>query len=145
MKDIKEYTIEELKQEIENRQNKQNKTAVEFLRLHTLWLKDPENNEKPKGKDFDLRGADLKGAILEWANLKGADLRGADLRGADLRGADLKGANLEWANLKGADLKGADLKGANLELATIELYDSDVEALAPYLIKKLKELGKLGE
>ena len=61
----------------------------EIVRLHGLWLADPDT-----GSRANLREAYLSGATLTGANLTGASLGGANLSGASLREANLTGATL---------------------------------------------------
>ena len=91
----------------------------EALRLHALWLEDPNQGKRANLRNADLRCANLRNVDLRGADLRNADLRCADLRGADLRNAVLRNATLRNADLRFADLRGADLRDANLQEADL--------------------------
>lgn len=61
----------------------------EVLRLHKLWLKDPQ-----QGKKADLSRSDLSDANLSYTNLSHAILLGANLLGSNLSGSNLSGHDL---------------------------------------------------
>lgn len=112
----------------------------DVLKLHELWLENPDKGARAVLEDVslgcaDLQSVNLRSADLIYVNLCHSDLRGinlshtklkcvnlshADLKGADLSHADLKGVNLIHANLEDADLSYANLEGADLSHANLE-------------------------
>ena len=86
-----------------------------ILRLHALFLADPNKGEKANLSEHDLDDADLSAVNLSGADLSRVGLNRTNLRYANLRGADLSGASFFGANLVAADLDGANIHGANLE------------------------------
>jgi len=118
-----------------------NKTAEEFVKDHQEWLKFWHNDEaildeRPNGKEYDLRAANLEGAILTYALLRDAKLRDTNLRNAKLEGADFTNADLSYAylynaNFKNAELCYAKLEGADLSFANLSyanLYKADLSS-----------------
>jgi len=100
------------------------KTATQYLKDRKKWVEllvegKADDNDDPRGKDYNLIEADLEGVFLPYSCLNKTDLMGANLIKANLKGADIQHANLYEAELVGADLSKADLFGTNLKSANL--------------------------
>ena len=100
------------------------KELKEILKLHELWLLDPEDGRKADLSDADLSDADLRYANLRYANLSNADLRYANLYNANFSDANLSNAYLSNANLSNAYLSNANLY--NADLSNADLYNANL-------------------